>query len=123
MADTKQKLVFMVTHGPEDPELATIPFVMATTALASDIDVLMGFQGNGVDLAQKGGAEKVAAPGFPALKDLVKGYAEAGGKMYVCGPCLASRKITPQDLVEGASVVGAATFVAECAAATNVLVY
>ena len=26
MAD-HEKLVFMVTHGPKDPELATIPFV------------------------------------------------------------------------------------------------
>ncbi|HUX25964.1 MAG TPA: DsrE family protein [Burkholderiales bacterium] len=123
MGEGKQKLVLMVTHGPENPELATIPFVMATTALASDIDVLMGFQGNGVFLAMKGMAEHVAAHGFPPIKDLVQGYLEAGGKMYVCGPCVGSRMITPQELVEGATVVGAATFVAECVSATNVLVY
>jgi uncharacterized protein len=123
MAGGKQKLVFMVTHGPENPELATIPFVMATTALASDIDVLMGFQGNGAFLPMKGMAERVAAQGFPPLKDLVNIYIDAGGRMLVCGPCVGSRMITPQDLIEGATVVGAATFVAECAAATNVLVY
>jgi uncharacterized protein len=123
MADKKQKLVFMVTHGPENPELATIPFVMATTAMASDIDVLMGFQGNGAFLAMKGMAERVAAPGFPPLKDLLKAYLGGGAQMYVCGPCVGSRMITQQELVEGATIVGAATFVAECAAATNVLVY
>jgi predicted peroxiredoxin len=123
MADTKKKLVIMVTHGPENPELATVPFVMATTALASDIDVLMGFQGNGAFLAMKGMAERVAAPGFPPLKDLLKAYIDSGAKMYVCGPCVGSRMITQQDLVAGATVVGAATFVAECASATNVLVY
>jgi predicted peroxiredoxin len=31
--------------------------------------------------------------------------------------------VTQQELVQGATIVGAATFVAECAAATNVLVY
>jgi predicted peroxiredoxin len=123
MAEEKKKLVFMVTHGPEDPELATIPFVMATTALASDVDVLMGFQANGVFLTMKGMAEHVAAHGFPPIKDLVQSYLEAGGKMYVCGPCVNSRMIAPQELVEGATIVGAATFVAECVAATNVLVY
>ena len=37
-----EKLVFMVTHGPAEPELATIPFVMAAAALASDVAVVMG---------------------------------------------------------------------------------
>jgi predicted peroxiredoxin len=32
MAENRRKLVLMVTNGPEDPELATIPFVMAVTA-------------------------------------------------------------------------------------------
>jgi predicted peroxiredoxin len=123
MAKTQSKLVLMVTSGPENAELATIPFVMATTALASDVDVLMGFQGNGVMLTIKGMADHVAASGFPPLKDLLKTYIDAGGKMYVCGPCVGSRKIAPEDMVQGATIVGAATFVAECVAATNVLVY
>lgn len=123
MADKKPKLVVMVTHGPENPELATIPFVMATTALASDVDVLMGFQGNGALLAMKGIGERVAAPGFPPLKELMDNYVEAGGKMYICGPCVKSRMITQEQLVKGASVANAATFVVECVEATNVLVY
>jgi predicted peroxiredoxin len=123
MAENRKKLVLMVTHGPENPELATIPLVMAVTAQASDVDVLMGFQGNGVMLTVKGMADHVEAAGFPPLKDLLKTYSESGGKLYVCGPCVGSRKIAQQDLVEGATIVGAATFVAECVAATNVLVY
>jgi predicted peroxiredoxin len=123
MADNKKKLVLMVTHGPENSELATIPFVMGVTAQASDVDVLMGFQGNGVMLTLKGMADHVAASGFPPLKDLLKTYIEAGGKMYVCGPCVGSRTIAKVDLVQGATIVGAATFVSECVAATNVLVY
>jgi len=123
MADNKKKLVLMVTHGPENSELATIPFVMAVTAQASDVDVLMGFQANGVMLTIKGMADHVAASGFPPLKDLLKTYIDSGGKMYVCGPCVGSRMIAQQDMVQGATIVGAATFVAECVAATNVLVY
>jgi len=39
-----RKLVFMVTHGPEDPERATIPFAMAVGAQAAGIEVVMGFR-------------------------------------------------------------------------------
>jgi predicted peroxiredoxin len=123
MAENQKKLVLMVTSGPENSELATIPFVMAVTAQASDVDVLMGFQGNGVMLTVKGMADHVAASGFPPLKDLLKTYTDGGGKIYVCGPCVGSRMIAQQDMVQGATIVGAATFVSECVSATNVLVY
>ncbi|MGO9172552.1 MAG: DsrE family protein [Rhodomicrobium sp.] len=118
-----QELVVMVTHGPESPEMATTPFVMAATAIAMNVEVLVGLQASGVFLGMKGTTEHVAAPGFPPLKDLLKTYVESGGKIYVCGPCAGSRAIPQQDLTEGASIVGAATFVTECLSATNVLVY
>ena len=118
-----EKLVIMVTHGPEDPERATIPFVMGAAALASDVEVLIGFQGAGVMLVRKGCAEHVFASGFPPLSDMIDAYMEEGGRMYVCGPCVQSRQIDPKDFLEGATVVNAATFVAEVTSATNALVY
>lgn len=118
------KLVIVCTHGPEDPERATIPFVVATAAQASDVEALLGFQGNGVMLVRKGCAEHVFAAGFPPLKELMDAYVEAGGKLYVCGPCVNARKLNPEvDFVEGAQVVNAATFVKAFTEATNVLVY
>ena len=119
-----EKLFFMVTHGPEAPERATIPFVMATTAQASDVEVAMGFQAEGVLLAKIGVAEGIQAPAFPPLKTLLDAYLEAGGKFLVCGPCVKSHGINPEtDFIEGAKLVNAATFVKECTEATNVLTY
>ena len=63
---SSEKLVFMVTHGPVQPELATIPFVMAGAALASDVAVVLGFQGDGVRLMQTGVAETVERRRVPA---------------------------------------------------------
>jgi predicted peroxiredoxin len=122
VADT-EKLVFMVLHGPSHPEHATIPFVMAGAALASDVEVVLGFQADGVELVRKGGADGVEAPGFPPLAKLMNDVHELGGKLLVCGPCLKSRGIGPDDLVEGAEVVAAGRFVAEITSATNSLVY
>jgi predicted peroxiredoxin len=119
-----EKLVIMVTHGSDAAERATIPFVMATAAQASDVEVLMGFQANGVELVKKGAADDICASGFPPLKTLLDAYIEAGGVMYACGPCVKSRNIDPAtDFVAGAKVVNAATFVKECTEATNVLTY
>ena len=51
-------------------------------------------------------------------------YLEAGGEMLVCGPCVHSRKLDPeQDFIQGAKVVNAAKFVKEITEATNALVY
>jgi predicted peroxiredoxin len=118
-----EKLVIMVTHGPDEPELATIPFVMAGAAVASDVEVVMGFQGEGCRLVVKGEAEKVAAPEFAPLAGLLDSVLEFGGKLLVCGPCVKNRGIAAEDLVEGAEIVAAARFVAEITAATNSLVY
>ena len=123
MSETEQKLFIMVTSGPENPELATIPFVMATAAQASNVEVVMGFQGNGSMLAIKCMADHVFAQGFPKLSDLIDTYLEAGGKMYVCGPCVGSRQVNNEELMEGATIVGAATFVSESLGATQSLIY
>jgi len=122
MSDS-EKLVIMVTHGPDDPELATIPFVMAGAAVASDVEVVLGFQADGVLLVRQGVAETVEAPEFTPLAELLKTIREFGGKLLVCGPCVKSRGITQADLVEGAEIVAAGRFVAEITSATNSLVY
>jgi predicted peroxiredoxin len=121
MAD-QQKLVIMSTHGPEDPEQATIPFVMACAALASDVAVVIGFQANGVCLVHEGEAATVNAPGFPPLAKLLDDFRELGGTLLVCAPCAQSRGLT-DSLVSGAEVVAAGRFVAEVTSATNALVY
>ena len=118
-----EKLVIMATHGPEEPELATIPFVMGAAALASDVDAVIGFQADAVLLVRKGEADRVQAPEFPPLCDLIDAYRELGGKLLVCAPSLNGRHITGDDLVEGAEIVAAGRFVAEITSSTNTLVY
>ena len=122
MADA-EKLVFMVLHGPSHPEHATIPFVMGCAALASDVHVVLGFQADGVELVRRGGVDGVEAPSFPPLAKLMNDFRELGGKLLVCGPCIKSRGIAPDDLIEGAEIVAAGRFIAEITSATNSLVY
>jgi predicted peroxiredoxin len=119
-----EKLVFMITHGIDHPEHVTIPFVMATAAQASDVEVVIGLQADGVWLGTKGGGDAVTADGFPPLAKLMNDYKEMGGKLLVCNPCMKSRGIDPAtQLADNAEVVAAGRFVAEVTSATNVLTY
>ena len=118
-----KKLFIMMLHGPEDPELATIPFVMATAAQASGIDVKIGFQGRAIVLAKKGCVEHVFAANFPPLKELIDTYVEAGGEIFLCGPCVISRQLKEEDFISNAKIVNAPTFVNEVMSSDQVLVY
>jgi len=85
---------------------------------------VLGFQTNGVMLIRKGCAKHVFAAGFPALKELLDIYIENGGKLFVCSPCVKPSQINPEEeFIPDATVVNAASFVKECAKATNVLAY
>ena len=91
-----EKLVIMVTHGPDHPEHVTIPFVMAVAALASDVEVVIGLQADGVELAVKGRADTVAAEGFPPLAKLMADYQELGGNSCSAVPASSRARSTPR---------------------------
>jgi uncharacterized protein involved in oxidation of intracellular sulfur len=111
MAD--KKIMLVATHGEENPEKATIPFVLSTAALSSEIDATVVLQSSSVWLVFKGYSEHIHAEGFPPLKELIYLHLELGGNIYVCGPCIKSRKIQPEELISGVKVVNAGTLVAE----------
>ncbi|MFN2215547.1 MAG: DsrE family protein [Anaerolineales bacterium] len=118
------KLVIICTHGPENFELATLPFMMANAAQAAEVEVLIALQGPAAWLARKGVAERIEAPSFPPFVDLLNSYVEAGGEIYVCGPCVKARKIDPEtEFVDGARVVTAPLLIKEVMDAGKVLTY
>ena len=118
-----KKMVIVATHAAEDPERATIPFVMANAALASDTEAIVILQTTGVMLAVKNYASHVRAEAFPPLQELMSTFQELGGKIFACVPCLKSRGISEDMLIEGVKQVAAATVVSETTSADTTLVY
>src|SRR5208283_4485397 len=100
-----EKMVIFATHGAEDPEKATLPFVVGNAALAMDVQVTVILQSHGVTLATKGIYEHILFPGFDPLKKMVDSFIEFGGNILVCIPCIEARKITPELLIEKAQLV------------------
>ena len=103
--------VINLTHAQNDPDKATVAFVVANAAVASDKDTLVFLSVEGVRLSQLGYADDIHESGFAPLKELIANYVEAGGKIYVCSPCFKKRQLNEQTLIPGAAIVGGAKLV------------
>ncbi len=124
MNEKTEKIVYIATHAGEDPEKASMPFVMATAALAMDIQATIALQGNGVYIARKGYVENMLpGGGFPPIKDLISSFLELGGQLKVCVPCIKERNIEKADLIDGAEMTAAAALTEEILDANANLVY
>ena len=118
-----EKMVIFVTHGPEDPEKASLPYVVANAALAMDVEVTVILQSRGVFTAAPHVYEHIVAPGLDPLKKLVEDFMALGGKMYVCIPCINERNIGEEVLVKGARLIKAGRLVKTALDADVVLNY
>ena len=121
--ETPEKILLIATHGPEHPERASFPFMVANGALVMDVGATIALQGVGVLLAQKDVAEHIFAAGLPPLKDLMENFTAQGGKLLVCTPCIRERQMTEDMLIEGAELVAAARVVQESLEAKAVFTY
>lgn len=120
-----EKILYIGTNAGENPEKAAMPFVMANAAMAMDIQATVCLQGNGVYLAYKGYAEKMAPPGgFAPVQTLLSEFLELGGKLLVCVPCIKERNISEEtELVDGAQTTAAGALNIEATESNAVFVY
>jgi predicted peroxiredoxin len=100
-----------LTHAKDNPDKATVAFVVANAAVGSGKETLVFLSIEGVRLSQKGYADDVHETGFAPLRELMDNFAKAGGTMYVCSPCFKKRALDENNLVAGASIVGGAKLV------------
>jgi predicted peroxiredoxin len=107
----KQHIVYVLTKGPENAEIALLPFMHAVGALTMEVDASIVLMGSAVFLAQKDMANHVLQAGKPPLAELMKNFFELGGKLYLCTPCFKGRNYDEKtDLLESAIPIAAATY-------------
>jgi predicted peroxiredoxin len=105
------KFCVSLTHAIDNPDKATVAFLIANSAVASGKETMVFLSTEGVRLSQQGYADEIREPGFPPLKELMDSFAKAGGKIFVCTPCFNKRKLNTTLLVPGAVMVGGASLV------------
>ncbi len=112
-AEPPEELVIGATHGGEDPEKATLPFVVGGAVRAMEAEGTVGLESPGISLASQGLYEHVHAAGFDPAKELVDAFLDLGGSILVCIPCLEQRHIAPESLGRGAEMVKSGRVVQE----------
>jgi uncharacterized protein len=108
-----EALIFNCTHGKEDPERATLPFVAANIAATAGQEAVVLCTIDAVWLGTEGGTAGIAYPGLPVLGELYEEFVGNGGRVWLCGACTKPRDITEDMVTKGSTIVGAAKVVEE----------
>jgi uncharacterized protein len=109
------------TCGNDDPERATLPFIVGNVAASADQPAIVLLTIEGVWLATKGYADGIHKEGFQPLKEIMDSFVQNGGQIWACGACAKPRGITESHLVAGARIVTAAMVVEVMAKGASVL--
>jgi predicted peroxiredoxin len=109
------------THGREDPERATLPFLVGNVAASADQKAIVLLTIEGVWLATEGYAEGIHKEGFQPLREIMDSLLSNGGEIWACGACTKPRGITEDHLIRGARIVTAATVVEAMAKGASTL--
>ena len=100
-----------VTHAKDNADKATVAFVVANAAVASEKETMVFLSTEGVRLAGEGYADDIHEEGFQPLRKLMDDFVANGGQIYVCSPCFKKRGLDERKLVPGATIVGGAKLV------------
>ena len=116
-------LVIKATCGAEAPERLSQALTVAATAVASGLPLSLWLTGDAVWVAVRDRAPDLGLEHATPVGELMSGISE-GGRVTVCTQCAARRGITADQLIDGAVIAGAASFLAEAMAdGTQALVY
>jgi predicted peroxiredoxin len=112
LAPMARLLVVKATAGADAPERCSQAFTVASTAVASGVDVSFWLTGESAWFALPGRAAEFALPHAAPLPDLIDLLLSAG-RVTLCTQCAARRDIGPGDVLPGIRIAGAAVFVEE----------
>jgi predicted peroxiredoxin len=110
-----RRLVIKVTAGTDAPERCSQAFTVAATAAAAGVGVSLWLTGESAWFALPGRAADFELPHSAPLEDLLNAVL-AAGTVTLCTQCAARRGITPDAVIAGVRIAGAAAFVEEVVA-------
>lgn len=107
----RDKVLVVQSNGIGNAEKAYATFIFSKAALSMGKDVTVFMLMDGVSIARDGNAKTVKHPAFDRLDVLMKEVIDAGAKVYVCELSAEFRGMKQADLVDGAKLAGAATYI------------
>ncbi len=109
--EEETRILYVQTHGVDEPSKAATPFYLATAAAAMDMDVSIYFTMHGPTLLKKGTAEVLTVKdGGAPLASFIGQAQGIGVRFLVCQPSLDLVSLKMEDLIEGVEMIGGAAF-------------
>jgi len=112
-AEEVKSMMYVQTHGVDEPGKTATPFFLAAAAAAMDIEAAIYFTMNGATLLERGVAEELMikrGEGGQSLRFFMDQALELDVKFYVCQPSLDLHDLTMEDVIDGVEMIGGAAF-------------
>lgn len=88
VGESRPTYTVILASGCDDTgKRATLAFAAASAAMAMDLDTQVFLIGDGSHWAYEGTSDQVSQPGFPPLSELMDGFDQLGGRIYICAAC------------------------------------
>lgn len=109
--DDDALILYVQTHGVDEPSKSATPFYLATAAAAMDMEVSIYFTMHGPTLLRKGTGDTLTAKeGGAPLLSFIKQAQDIGVRFLVCQPSLDLVDLQMEDLIDGVEMIGGAAF-------------
>ncbi len=110
--DGEDKVLYVQTHGVDDPGRCATPFFLAASAAAMECEVAIYFTMYGPQLLQRAVVDKIGPKGDRGepLSYFINQARSLGVRLYVCQPSLDLNDLALEDLIDGVEMIGGAAF-------------
>ena len=101
-----EKYLVNCEHGVNEPEKATIAFILAFTSSRTNETAVFA-TADASRLLVRNNRPQVVADGYEPLNGLIDGFIENGGKIWLCPACARAKGLSQDDLLDGVEIAGA----------------
>ncbi|HET6953029.1 MAG TPA: DsrE/DsrF/DrsH-like family protein [Acidimicrobiales bacterium] len=110
--DAEGKVLYVQTHGVNDPGRSATPFFLAASAAAMECEVAIYFTMYGPQLLQRVVVDKIGPKGDRGqpLSYFIEQATSLGVRLLVCQPSLDLNDLAIEDLIDGIEMIGGAAF-------------
>lgn len=100
--DGEGKVLYVQTHGIDDPGRCATPFFLAASAAAMEVEVGIYFTMYGPTLLRKDMVDKIGPKGEAGqpLSYFIKQATDLGVRLWVCQPSLELNDLALEELIE-----------------------
>lgn len=110
--DCDSTVLYVQTHGVNDPGRSATPFFLAASAAAMDAEVMIYFTMYGPTLLRRDIVDKIGPKGDRGqpLRYFIEQATALGVRLLVCQPSLELNDLALEDLIDGVEMIGGAAF-------------